>query len=149
MRFLVDNALSPDLAIRLQQAGHDGLHVRGIGLHGSDDEVILDHAAADDRIVVSADTDFGTLLATRSASKPSVILFRKNSEPTDMRKDPILEEIHAIRRALAKECHDDISEIITHLQKRSRGAARKTVTLRPKRVAKPATRTRPRRRRTA
>jgi glucose-6-phosphate-specific signal transduction histidine kinase len=66
-----------------------------------------------------------------------------------MRKDPIVEEMHAIRRALARECHDDISEIITHLQKRSRDAGRKTVTLRPKPVAKPAARTRPRRRRTA
>lgn len=66
-----------------------------------------------------------------------------------MRKDPIVEEIHAIRRALAKECHDDISEIITHLQKRSRDAGRKTVTLPPTRVAKPAAHTRSRRRRTA
>ena len=76
MRFLVDNPLSPDLATRLQQAGHDALHVRAIGLHRSDDEVIFDRAAAEDRIVVSADTDFATLLATRSASRPSVILFR-------------------------------------------------------------------------
>lgn len=66
-----------------------------------------------------------------------------------MRKDPIVEEIHSIRRALAKACHDDISEIIRHLQKRSRNAGRKTVTLHPKRVAKPAGHTRPRRRRTA
>ena len=66
-----------------------------------------------------------------------------------MRKDPIVEEIHAIRQTLAKECDDDIGEIITHLQKRSRDAGRKTVTLRPKSVVKPASRTRPRRRRTA
>ncbi|MDO8629012.1 MAG: DUF5615 family PIN-like protein, partial [Phycisphaerales bacterium] len=66
MRFLVDNALSPALAILLEQAGHDALHVRTIQLHRSDDETIFDRAAAEDRIVVSADTDFGTLLATRS-----------------------------------------------------------------------------------
>ena len=82
MRFLVDNALSPALASRLQQAGHDALHVREIGLHQSDDDVILNRAAADDRIVVSADTDFGTLLATRSMSKPSVILFRGQGSRT-------------------------------------------------------------------
>src|SRR5712691_8256603 len=76
MRFLVDNALSPILATLLKQADHNALHVRDIDLHRSDDVVIFDHAAAEDRIVVSADTDFGTLLATRSAQKPSVIQFR-------------------------------------------------------------------------
>jgi len=76
MRFLVDNALSPVLATLLEQAGHSALHVRAIELHRSDDVVIFDRAAIEDRIVVSADTDFGALLATRSAQKPSVIQFR-------------------------------------------------------------------------
>ena len=76
MRFLVDNALPPILATLLGQAGHDALHVRAIELHRSDDVVIFDRAAAEDRIIVSADTDFGALLATRSAQKPSVIQFR-------------------------------------------------------------------------
>ena len=75
MRFLVDNVLSPVLATLLERAGHDALHVRAIELHRSDDVVIFGRAAAEDRIVVSADTDFATLLATRSAQKPSVIQF--------------------------------------------------------------------------
>ena len=76
MRFLVDNALSPALATLLARAGHDALHVRTIELQRAEDIVIFDKAAADDRIVVSADTDFGALLAARNARKPSIIQFR-------------------------------------------------------------------------
>jgi predicted nuclease of predicted toxin-antitoxin system len=47
-----------------------------LGLQHADDEVIFEHAAAEHRIVVSADADFGTLLAVRSSRQPSVIQFR-------------------------------------------------------------------------
>ena len=76
MKFLIDNALSPTLAILLQQAVHDAIHVRSIGLQHAEDDVIFDRAALEQRIVVSADADFGTLLALRSSRQPSVIQFR-------------------------------------------------------------------------
>jgi hypothetical protein len=66
-----------------------------------------------------------------------------------MWKDPIVEELHEIRRKLAEECHNDIGEIIAHLRKRSRDAGRKTVSLRPRRVPKITVRAKARRRRTA
>ena len=46
MRFLIDNALSPALAALLQQAGHDAIHVRSIGLQHADDDVIPRFARA-------------------------------------------------------------------------------------------------------
>ena len=80
MRFLIDQALSPAVAIELNRAGHDAIHVRELGMQAASDQEIFDHAAQDDRIVFSADTDFGTLLAIRKQSSPSVILFRHGSQ---------------------------------------------------------------------
>jgi hypothetical protein len=49
-------------------------------MQAASDEEIFDHAAQDDRVIVSADTDFGTLLAIRKQPAPSVILFRHGSQ---------------------------------------------------------------------
>lgn len=80
MRFLIDNALSPTVGEELNRAGHDAVHVRELGMQAAPDEEIFDRAAEEGRIVISADTDFGTLLAIRKQARPSVVLFRHGSQ---------------------------------------------------------------------
>lgn len=62
MKFLIDNALSELVANGLQQAGYDAIHVRSLNLQEAEDIELLTLADSEKRIIVSADTDFGTLL---------------------------------------------------------------------------------------
>ena len=77
MRFLIDNNLSFKLAELLSDAGHDAEHVRDHVAPTTSDETIMALARSQSRVVVSADTDFGTLLAKQAALTPSVLLIRR------------------------------------------------------------------------
>jgi predicted nuclease of predicted toxin-antitoxin system len=74
MKVLVDANLSPRVAERLKQAGHDAVHVSEMDLTTADDETILSRAFEAGQVVVTADADFGALLALTGRSGPSVVL---------------------------------------------------------------------------
>jgi len=80
MKFLVDNAISPFVSRELSRAGYDALHVRDLGMAASSDEEILECARVEERVVISADTDFGTLLTLRRQASPSFLLLRGGIE---------------------------------------------------------------------
>ena len=77
MRFLIDQNLAPRLATVLGEHGHDAVHTSTIGLDVASDATVLDWARAENRALVSADSDFGTILASNHMARPSVLYIRR------------------------------------------------------------------------
>ena len=80
MRLLLDENLPLSLGPLLAgRSGWDVVHVRQLGLKSAPDTEVLARAELERRVLVSADTDFGTLLAASAAAGPSVVLLRTGS----------------------------------------------------------------------
>jgi predicted nuclease of predicted toxin-antitoxin system len=76
VKLLLDANLSPEIARLLKEAGHDAIHVKDVGLLSAPDPEILQAAAKGKRVLLTADADFGALLALGSLASPSVLLLR-------------------------------------------------------------------------
>jgi predicted nuclease of predicted toxin-antitoxin system len=63
MNFLIDAQLPPALAMRLREAGHAAVHVIEVLPGNALDIDLLNHAAAQNQVIISKDADFVQLAA--------------------------------------------------------------------------------------
>jgi predicted nuclease of predicted toxin-antitoxin system len=97
MKFLVDANLSPRVVDGLRDEGHDAAHVDDFGLGTADDDAVLSTAHDSDRVLVTADADFGSLLAASGQPSPSVVLLRSADHLTpDQQADLLLANLETL-----------------------------------------------------
>ena len=102
MRLLVDEALQDAVAHRLSEAGHDVSHVRMLGLAGRTDDEVMALALDENRLLVTTDTDFGTILALTGAAGPNVLLLRGIGDSVAERVAAILDVLPRIGHELSQ-----------------------------------------------
>lgn len=102
MKFLVDMALSPDLAQWLRAEGHDAVHASELSMNRSPDPEVLQSAARSGRVVITADLDFPRLLALLRSSGPGLILLRGGNYSEAESQD-------CVRRVLMSIVHAELS----------------------------------------
>ena len=102
MKLLVDEALQNAVALSLTEAGHDAVHVRLLGLAGHTDDEVMGLALGEDRVLVTTDTDFGTILALTGAAGPNVLLLRGVGDCAEERVAAILDVLPRIEYELSQ-----------------------------------------------
>lgn len=76
MKLLLDQGLPRSGSALLTNLGIDTIHVGDIGLFAAPDREIIERAREENRVVVTLDADFHSLLAFDVATSPSVIRIR-------------------------------------------------------------------------
>jgi predicted nuclease of predicted toxin-antitoxin system len=76
LRFLLDMGISYKVARWLNTNGHDAVHLNDESLYQLPDNLILEKAIVENRIILTADMDFGHILAFTKTTAVSVIQFR-------------------------------------------------------------------------
>lgn len=82
MRFLADMGVSHRVVQWLRSKGHDATHLRDEGLHRMPNGAIFEKAAAERRIILTFDLDFGEIVALSGGRPVSVVLFRLHNTRT-------------------------------------------------------------------
>jgi predicted nuclease of predicted toxin-antitoxin system len=100
MKVLVDMNLSPDWARFLADAGFEAAHWSNVGSKTATDSELMRWAAENDHIVLTADLDFGAILAATQDIKPSVIQVRGELLSPGAIGDVVVRTVRQVRQEL-------------------------------------------------
>lgn len=90
MKLIVDMCLSPDLIEGLRNAGHEADHWSHVGDPRALDDVIIEWAFNEGRVILTHDLDFNALLYNSNGAGPSVVIVREQDTAPEMILQPII-----------------------------------------------------------
>ena len=76
-RVLLDQGLPRSAALILRKIGWDIIHTGEVGMATASDQEILLFAEKENRVIVTLDADFHSILAVTNAEQPSVVRLRR------------------------------------------------------------------------
>ena len=104
IRLLADMNISPQTVTFLQQQGWDTVRVSEVLPATASDLEILEFARREERVVVTQDLDFSTLLALGGYNQPSLITLRLLASDPDTVNQKLIEILPGIERELEEGC---------------------------------------------
>ncbi len=110
MRFLLDMGVSYKVGLWLNSIEHNAIHLSEEGLHTMEDHLIVEKAINENRIILTADMDFGQILAFTKSSSVSVIQFRV----FDLSPDNIISKLNLVFDKFSAQL--DVGHVIITIQ---------------------------------
>ena len=80
MKFKIDENLPVEIAHTLAEAGFEAYTVESEGLSGTDDFVVAERAASENRVLVTLDLDFGNIQTFPPHNHCGIIILRPHRQ---------------------------------------------------------------------
>jgi predicted nuclease of predicted toxin-antitoxin system len=109
--------ISPKTVESLRQQGWDTVRVSQLLPVNACDEEILGLARREDRVVVTQDLDFSTLLALGGYDRPSLITIRLSVSDPDTVARRLLEVLPRIEQTLRKGCAATVEDVTVRVRR--------------------------------
>ena len=100
MKFLADESCAGPVIRALRDAGHDVTAIAEVA-QGAADEVVMDLALGEHRILITEDSDFGELVYARGHSTAGVMLVRLPNRVRQAKPGSVIEAVAKLGERLS------------------------------------------------
>ena len=115
IQLLAEMKISPQTVTFLQQQGWDMIRVSEVLPATASDSEILEFARREERVIVTQDLDFSTLLALSGYNQPSLITLRLLASDPDTVNQKLIEVLPTIKQELEEGCAVTMEDTVVRI----------------------------------